>query len=520
MVSKRTLCYLCLSFVAGISSELNAQEAWYHGLQDSLQGVGINQAKVWLQSQGYKPKKTPIVAIIDSGIDTTTLAIQQSLWKNPKERLDGIDNDKNGYIDDLNGWNFLGTRDGSFDMISAGREEFRQFKRLYPKYKGVQDSSQVATEDKDEYAFYLQMKHKAGIDKYLRLHRYMQMKDKAFAYMDSVLRADFSSEYDTLTMQSLMQKTIEDTTWQEQAEIVVSELLKAEAGEPWSKVVARHSKNSERIAKRVASIEGEKDKRLLMGDNLTDPMDIHYGNNHLMVEGYEHGNFVAGIIAADRKYDARVDGIYPQAKLMILRAVPNGDEYDKDIATSIRYAVDHGATIINMSLGKYASDSPEMVEEALRYAGKRDVLVLQASGNDGYNLDSVAYYPSARSGQGTMEHYIRVGASNKVGDRLRSSNYSATLVDLFAPGEEIRSYMSGNKSETSQGTSLATPIVSGIAAMLRAYFPKLKAKDIKRILIESSRPMKSDVRYSVGGLVDAEKACQRAAQFRRNKNRK
>ena len=520
MFERKLIRYLFLGFIILIQVNLSAQTLWYHDLQDSLQGTNIYKAKSWLKTHGYKPKGRPIVAIIDSGIDTTTRALQEALWKNPKERLDGVDNDKNGYVGDLHGWNFLGTRDGTFDMISAGREEFRQFKRLYPKYKNVQDSLQIPAKNRAEYSHYLRMKDKAGIDRYLRLYHYMQRKDQAFAYMDSVLRVDYSQMYDTITMKGFMQMPIEDSIFQREAEIIVSELLKAEALESWKSVMLRHQKNSQRIARRIASIEGEQDKRLLMGDHLSDATDIYYGNNHLMVEGYEHGNFVAGIIGANKQYDPKVEGVYPLAQLMILRAVPNGDEYDKDIATSIRYAVDNGAKVINMSLGKYASDTPQMLEDALSYAAKHDVLVLQAAGNDAYNLDSVDYYPRAKSGQGTMENYLRIGASNKEGGRLRSSNYSSTLVDLFAPGEAIYSYMSGNKSEASQGTSLATPITSGVAAMLRAYFPNLSAVEIKRLLVETSRPMQGQARYAVGGLLDAERACQTAARLSKMKKHK
>lgn len=497
-----------------LTTKLEGQAPWSHQRSDSLHGSNIVGAKLWLKKQAYKPKTKPIVAIIDSGIDTTTRAIRPALWHNPKELADGIDNDGNGYIDDLHGWNFLGTKDGSFDMISAGTEEFREFKRLYPKYKNAGDKLQSDS----EYAHYREMKRRAGIERYLRLYEYTQAKDAAFAYIDSVLRHDYPTERDTLSRDGLMHKEIASAEWQSKAELIITELLKAQPSDKWTLIMSGHYERSKRIAQRVASIEQETDKRLLMGDKLDDASDIYYGNNHLMVEGYEHGNFVAGVVAA--KGDSAVMGVYPAARLMILRAVPDGDEYDKDIATAIRYAVDNGAKVINMSLGKYESPQRQMVDEAIAYAGKHDVVVLQAAGNEGHNLDSIAYYPMAREGGRTMPHFLRVGASTKAGGRLRSSNYSGQWVDVFAPGEDIRSYMSGNVAEASQGTSLATPLVSGIVAMMRAYFPELSAVEIKNILVRSSRPMLGEHKYAVGGVVDALAAVQEAAKLARSKRAK
>lgn len=516
MISSQGLKVLSLLFLTlGISTGY-AQvplSQWHLGYQDSLQGAHVLAAKEWLKQKRLKPQKQSIVAIIDSGVDSTTRDIQAALWRNVAERIDGVDNDDNGYIDDLHGWNFLGTRDGVFDMTSAGREEFREFKRLYPIYKHGLNEGQSSPEQRQEYAYYLEMRRRARIDRYLQYYVLMQKKDCAYKYIDSVLRNGYISSRDTLTRSGLMALPIEEANYAEQAELIITDLLRASPQTKWTELLAQHAATYETVHKRILSIEQDPDKRLLIGDNLKDALDTRYGNNHLSVPGYEHGNFVAGVISAQGKHEPAVLGVYPQAKLMILRAVPDGDEYDKDISSAIRYAVDQGADIINMSLGKYTSPDYRMVDEAIRYAEGRGVLVLHAAGNDALNLDSVAYYPQARDNGRLFSNFIRVGASTKLGTKLKSSNYSKRWVDIFAPGEEISSFLSGNKVDISQGTSIACPIVSGVAAMIKSYFPNLQPYEIKSILCQTARPRSTLQDYAASGIVDALAAVQRAYEL-------
>ena len=426
---------------------------WHKGYTNERQGANITAALQLLDSRGLKPSGAVVVGVVDSGIDTTTVSLRQALWTNPGETpANGRDDDGNGYVDDTHGWNFLGTADGTFNMISAGTEEYRQFKRLYPKYKNV--TSRDSAQDKKEYDFYLHMRKEAKIDQYLR---YYEIASQSLDRLDSL---------------SLVR-------------------LKE-------------------MAKNINSIEHEQDKRLLMGDDMDNPDDRYYGNPTLTLEGCEHGTFVAGVIAGDAQDDHRYDGIADGvARLMIVRASPDGDEYDKDIATSIRYAVDNGARVINISLGKYYSPQEKMVNDAIRYAADRDVLIVCAAGNNRYNLDSIAAYPSGANFRGEfLPNFLRVGASDEQGRCADMSNYGSKSVHLFAPGTLIASVFPGNKYSLSQGTSLAAPVVSAIATLLRSYFPWLKAAQIRDLLMETVRPMDGGLSIS-GGTVDMLQAVQR-----------
>ena len=438
---------------AQTAESLNDYAGWHRGFTPERQGANVEAALNLLKKHGKTSSGPVVVGVVDSGIDTTVVSLKGSLWTNPGERPDGRDNDQNGYADDLHGWNFLGTADGTFNMVSAGTEEYRQFKRLYPKYKNT--TSRDSVEDKKEYDFYLRMRKEAKIDNYLR---YYEIASKSLDRLDSM---------------SLVR-------------------LKE-------------------MAKNIHGIEHDKDKRLLMGDDMDDADDRYYGNPTLTVEGCEHGTFVAGVIGGDCSQDHRFDGIAPDvARLMIVRASPDGDEYDKDIASSIRYAVDNGARVINISLGKYYSPQERMVNDAIRYAADRDVLVICAAGNNSYDLDSIASFPSGTDRMGRfLPNFLRIGANDEQGHCAKMSNYGSKTVHLFAPGTYIASVFPGNKYSLSQGTSLSAPVVTAVAALLRSYFPFLKAAQVRDLLMETARPMDGTKVSISGGTVDMLRAVER-----------
>ena len=450
------MLFTVLSGTAQPAGPLRDFAGWHKGYSKERQGANVSAALDLLRTRGMKPCGSVVVGIIDSGVDTMTVSLQHALWTNPGERADGKDSDGNGYTDDLHGWNFLGTADGTFNMITAGTEEYRQFKRLYPKYKNT--TSRDSVQDKKEYDFYVRMRKEAKIDSYLRFYEVA------------------SQSLDRLDSLSL--------------------------------------KRLEQMAKNIHSIEHDADKRLLMGDNMDDADDRFYGNPTLTIEGCEHGTFVAGVIGGDAKDDHRFDGIAPDvARLMIVRASPDGDEYDKDIASSIRYAVDNGARVINICLGKYYSPQERMVNDAIRYAADRDVLVICAAGNNSRNLDTIPCYPSGVDHAGRfLPNFLRVGASDEQGRCAQISNYGRETVHLFAPGTLIASVFPGNKYDLSQGTSLSAPIVTAVATLLRSYFPYLKAAQIRQLLMETVRPM-DDVKGSIsGGTLDMLAAVERLLQ--------
>lgn len=506
----------CLVGFLLVTTTLYGQDSyppgWHKGYSQELQGANIEAAMDWLKARQLKPRKTVVVGIIDSGLDTTAVDILPALWTNRKEKVDGKDNDRNGYADDLHGWNFLGTADGQFNLVRAGTQAFREFKRLYPRYKNTPDS--VRTDNEQEHAYYIEMKKKAGIAGYMKLHNFTRIKDISYRRIDSVLHALPALDCDTLKTSSLVGLPIDYPQWEQDVQTIFADLLRGGGEKTWAQLLKQHNDALALQRTRIESIENEPDKRLLLGDDPTNAEDRFYGNPILGLEDSEHGTFVAGVIAAQGTTHPQALGSFPAAKLMILRAVPDGDEYDKDIATAIRYAVDNGAKVINMSLGKYISPQPQMVTQAIAYAQAKDVLIVQAAGNDGLNIDSISYFPLKHFADKVPALcYLRVGASDAKCGRIGFSNYGVEQVDVFAPGVGIASVGLGNAFMQSQGTSAAAPVVSAVAAMLRAYFPKLKAAQVRSILMQSARPMPGKRVCASGGVIDALAAVKLALTY-------
>lgn len=263
--------------------------------------------------------------------------------------------------------------------------------------------------------------------------------------------------------------------------------------------------------------------------------DRFYGNANLMGDPYFHGTHVAGIIGAVRGNGKGMDGISDAVQLMGVRVVPNGDEYDKDVALGIRYAVDNGAQIINMSFGKRVSPERKMVEDAIRYAEKKGVLLINAAGNDGTDIDSLPHYPSPfhMKGAGRASNMITVGASGstEAGLVANFSNYGDQTVDVFAPGVAIYATLPENKYSPLSGTSMATPVVAGIAALIKSYYPDLTAKQIKAIIEQTvtkidfpvTKPKSGGKKVAMtdlcrtGGIVNAYSALVMADQLSKTK---
>ena len=357
--------------------------------------------------------------------------------------------------------------------------------------------------DKAEYDFYLRMRKKAGINGYLMMYDINRHKAVAIAMMDSIMQRE-NINADTLTLKGVLMQDVQDTIWNRLGEMLVTDLLRSSKTTSWTDYKKSQADNLQLMKTRIDGIENAEDKRLLMGDDLENASDKYYGNNTLTVEGCEHGTFVAGVVGGnggnDKRYAGVADGV---AKLMILRAAPEGDEYDKDVATAIRYAVDNGAKVINISLGKYQSPTPKMVSDAIAYAAKHDVFVVHAAGNNGLCIDTIAYYPTGRDANGkAYPNYLRVGASGMDGRCCKFSNYGSENVDILAPGEAIASAFPNDNYRTSQGTSVAAPVVSGIVALIRSYFPKMKAADIKSLLMRTVRKNGQEDKSLSGGCID------------------
>lgn len=500
-----------LSVTHSVVAANERQNNWYRTFSDTVKGIRLDEAMTYIASQNLKPKTAIVVGIIDSGIDTTVMDLKRALWVNPKEVPgDGKDNDRNGYTDDIHGWNFLGTADGSFNMTSAGTEEFRQFKRLYPQYKNL---TRETAANKTEFDFYERMKKKAGISSYQRMYGYQMARLNAVMTMDSLLKE--RTRIDTLTIGAVVNSVWEDSLWVQAVQANYVQLLRSNPEMTWNDFVKKQADDFQLMKKRLEGIEKDKDKRLLMGDDIDNFDDRYYGNSNLMVEGCYHGTFVAGVIAGQGINCPALQGVCPKARIMVVRAVPDGDEYDKDVATAIRYAVDNGAKVVNISLGKYTSLHALEVNEAIAYAARKDVLVVHAAGNNHLDIDAQPYFPTGKDTNGQFfPNFLRVGATAKDASCSSMSNYGKTEVHLFAPGEEITAITEGGVYATENGTSLAAPIVSGVAALLRSYFPKLKAKDVCNILMKSVEPMRDSSKCISGGVVNVLEAVKMAKSYK------
>jgi len=239
-------------------------------------------------------------------------------------------------------------------------------------------------------------------------------------------------------------------------------------------------------------------------DNYDDVNDRYYGNNDVMATGSEHGTHVSGIIAADRKNKIGITGIANNVEIMMIRAVPDGDEHDKDIANAIHYAVDNGAWVINMSFGKGFSPEKKWVDEAVKYAESKGVLLIHAAGNDDKNIDIEDNFPSKNINNDTLQtasNWINVGASGPTLAELKASfsNYGKREVSVFAPGVEIYSTLpGGNMYGSMDGTSMAAPVVSGIASLILSYYPELSAPQVKNIIEKSAIKIDSSIQIKEG----------------------
>ncbi len=515
----RIICTIIVSFLLWFqalaqTSTINNKN-WHRYYSKELQGTKSDEALDYLNKEtGIKPKQL-IIAILDSGIDTDSEELRSSLWRNQGERSydkDGKDNDKNGYIDDLYGWNFLGSADGKIELISVGTQEFREFQRLHKQYKDYPTDSQ----DKG-YLYYRKMRRLARIDSYFKLRDMEQRKAYSFYRIDSVLHTIPSLNVSKLSLGQFINLPEENKILEQEAQYIVSNIMRADTTKLWTQLKAEQSAQLQLIESRLKSVEDGVDKRTLLGDDMNNGQDRYYGNNKLNGQGLEHGNFVASVIAGAGTIDRDVRGVYPEAQLMILRIVPDkGDEYDKDISSAIRYAVDNGAKVINLSFGKYTSPRAKLVQEAFEYALEKDVLLVHSAGNDHKNLNETRYFPDGlmKNGQ-SFPNYICVGASGKLGEIAPFSNYG-DRIDLYASGLKIWGTAKGTKQKPANGTSISAPIVSGIAGIIRAYYPELKASEVKEILIKTARPLTGGAKAQAG-CVDALSAVQEASKLIRAK---
>lgn len=454
-------------------------------VQDTVPGMSVDRA--YREIIKNKKGEIVIVGVIDSGVDIAHEDLKNVLWTNPGEVAgNGIDDDNNGYIDDVHGWNFLG------DIVGENMEYVRYIRKFGPKFKGKSESS-ISAADREDYAMY--QKAKAEYEKEVaeitqNKNRYEQMFEQLKPAHEAISKKLGKEDYSIQDLQGIKNPSAEE---QQQIAMLGQMLNFADSVPEMLKEVEGGIKYFN--GRLEDNFNMTKDFRGVLGDDPDDLADNIYGDNNVSgpdptKENVKHGTHVAGIIAAQRSNSIGMDGVARNVQIMAVRAVPDGDEYDKDIALAIRYAADNGAKVLNTSFGKYYSPHADWVYDAIKYAASKDVLIVNAAGNDGLDLDTVNVYPNDQIDNGTelANSFLTVGALNYIyGSELVAnfSNYGKTNVDVFAPGVKIWSTTPLNTYEYLQGTSMAAPEVAGVAAMIRSYYPQLSAQQVKQIIMDS-----------------------------------
>ena len=510
----------------------NDLKTWYHKdfSTTNVYGVNTDNAYKFLESKGLKPR-TIVVGVLDSGVEVDHPGLINNMWKNPNEiPNNGIDDDKNGYVDDIYGWNFIGGK--TADVDADNLEVTRMVKKYQPIFEGTDSAKNRANQAKmpEEYAIYQKSK---------KLYDEKGSEAKQYYHYFSGFNNAIPSIVKTLNGKTLTKANlaaIKPASQEDSRNLQILNSLVQDAGN-----VGKTPKEVEELLRK--EIEGalkhyesqatkhynlDFDPRAeIVGDNYDNYNEKHYGNNHYEGPDASHGTHVSGIIAGLPHGDEAQYGVaHKVAKIMTVRAVPDGDERDKDVANAIRYAVDNGAKILNMSFGKAVSPGKKHVWEAMKYAEKKGVLLVKAAGNENQNIGENEYFPTNFMKQSDEKPFVSnmivVGASTNNSQNLRArfSNYNGKMVDVFAPGQEIYSTVPDAKYEYLQGTSMASPVVAGAAAVLWAYMPSLTPQQIKEALVKTVN--KSTVNANVdsnanfdqisvaGGVIDLYKAAQYA----------
>jgi cell wall-associated protease len=467
---------------------------------DGYYGVSLNQAYKLVQG---KKSKTVVMATIDSGIDTAQNDLKGILWVNPKEIPgNGKDDDKNGYIDDVHGWNFLGGPGGKCDYTET-TEEVREYNRLKTKYGSL---TAAPANDAKGYAYWLKVK--AVYDETTQksdaeLKQYSPMMNALMVtsgYLKRELKLDAAGTFKKADVEKI-KNVANDTIAQSKG--IWMQIFEQQGGDEDNGKIIKEL--SDYMAKLNNDLNPDlTTRKTIVGDDPDVQDGKPYGSNLVKFPDASHGTGVAGLMAAARGNGYGIDGVADNARIIAIKAVPNGDEYDKDIANAIRYAVDNGAKVINMSFGKKLSPHKDWVDAAIKYAAAKDVLLVQASGNDNQNVDVKPQFPNDTFGDGSvadMPNVICVGASGARNDETLAatfSNYGKKNVDVFAPGAKVTSIDMDAEFNTADGTSFASPIVAGIAGLILEYYPNLSAKQLKQAILQSATPLAGTMVFKPG----------------------
>jgi len=456
------------------SAQKTEDRFWYHqSVEENKKAAGIasEQAYRWVSN---RPSKTVIVAVIDGGIDTTHEDLKPILWVNQGEIPgNGIDDDNNGFVDDIHGWNFLGGDSASVEWAQMELVRIvRDYSDLVALGKATPEQKSLYNKAKKEYNE-LQKEASETLEE-------VEQFAMIYRIADSLATADLGVNYTDAQLKKW--KTYDERTKASKS------FLKSMRSGGFEKSELDAFLEESRIRVEL-QLNTEFNPRTIIGDRERDWNDSIYGNNDIMGPRPDHGTHVSGIVGALRGNDKGGDGVASNVRIMTLRAVPDGDEYDKDVANAILYAARNGAQVINMSFGKYYSMDSEMVARAIRIAESKGVIMVHAAGNDAKNIDGADHYPVYPEKR-ESPFWIEVGAHTSALDKnypAPFSNYGLSTVDFFAPGYDIYAPVpGGNTYDFNSGTSMAAPVVTGAVAFLLSYFPELKPSEIKALLSETA----------------------------------
>ena len=501
------------------------QKTWYHKdyATTKVYGVNTENAYKFLESKGLKPK-TVVVGVLDSGVEVDHPGLAKNMWKNPNEvPNNGKDDDGNGYVDDIFGWNFLGGKNADIDVDNM--EVTRVVKKYQSVFEGPDSAKNKENQAKmpEEFAMYMKSKEvftKKSQEAKQNVQLYTMIKN-AIPDMVKLLGNK------TLTKENLA--TIKPSN---QQEAMAMQVLAQVSNDPQvagksAAEVKTYMDAQMKEALDYFTPQAEKGYNLdfdprkeIVGDNYDDYSEKNYGNNHYEGPDAKHGTHVAGIIAGLANSSEPQYGVASRvAKIMTVRAVPDGDERDKDVANAIRYAVDNGAKILNMSFGKPVSPGKNVVWDAFKYAESKGVLLVKAAGNENEDIAEHQYFPtnykSTTDEKPFVNNMIVVGSNTNDANALKSSfsNYNKKMVDVFAPGSEIYSTVPDGKYEYLQGTSMASPVVAGASAVLLAYMPNLKPEQIIESLVNTTNASTNNGFENLSrsaGVIDVAKAAEYA----------
>lgn len=504
MLKKSLLFSIMFTFFFGsfaIGQDM-APKNWFTKDAAPNAATGSGSDRVYDELLRALPSVPVIVAVIDSGVEADHEDLKDRMWVNKGEiPNNGIDDDKNGYVDDIHGWNFLGNPNG--DNVGPDTyESTRLFASLRGKYANA-DPTKLSKKEKKEYQLYQDTK--ADVEKKLAFaeSQLEQIEGTMLMIMEPLEAVKKSLGRKKPTPENI--NAIEEGEDQQlmMGKMIMTQILNS-GDMPATSMDSIIFFLSEELEKGITHYKNQVEyaynpdfdsRRDIVKDDYSNYNQKGYGNNDVEGPDAMHGTHVAGIIAATRNNCIGIDGVADNVLIMSVRAVPDGDEHDKDIANAIRYAVDNGAKVINMSFGKGFSPGKKYVDAAVKYAAKKDVLLVHAAGNSAQDNDSSDNFPNDTYikkklfGKKTAKNWIEVGALNwRSGVEMVAgfSNYGKTNVDIFAPGVDLYSTVPDQKYEPASGTSMASPVVAGVAALLRSYFPTLKATEIKDIILQSA----------------------------------